>query len=326
MRTSHLPEVTKPIAETQWITHPLYTAFATEQQVLQQQQVEGWDPVKLEEYVEVMTTITITVASKEVENIEEVGTEIGNLVVKEKETSCSPHPGGSNPREISDTYSDIFTTTCSPTTGYSADHTENGMLHKRSYLTGQSSSPWPIYTGPFEVRTRKYLSIRDELVEDTPHKLGGSRSGLRREAEEDEIFSLQLLKVGKIEQLGIPMHTVHDHEHINTTATPTTNCNTCTDADPTSMIGIEELEFKIRRGRIRPSMLEDMLSEKRHEVKTLTHPEHVLLRSKEAETLQSLVNKHKATATKSAGGGGVAKEKSIGRETQNDGKGMKADI
>ncbi|KAF8420887.1 hypothetical protein EV426DRAFT_611179 [Tirmania nivea] len=148
-----------------------------------------------------------------------------------------------------------------------------------NYLDGDGSPDWPFDNDPFVWTngTRRYVKQPDDLIQDPKPRLEGSNNGLTEEAEEGIVFSSAFVGF-TIKNQSISVRTT-----------------TTTRGAPTPLPPIEELESKIHRGRIRPSVLVAMLSDINNDTKIAGDKSLCQQRSLEAETLQNLVSVYKTS-------------------------------
>ncbi|KAF8454175.1 hypothetical protein BGX38DRAFT_1268075 [Terfezia claveryi] len=162
---------------------------------------------------------------------------------------------------------------------------DNMMNKTNSRPDGDGSSDWPFDNDPFMWTnwTKRYATQPDGLLQDPKPRLGGSKNGLKKEAEEDSVFSSYFVNFGGKNHLGVTPATLES----------TSRDSVETQKAPTPLPAVEELESKIQQGRIRPSMLESMLFEKKHEAETVENTSQRQQKNLEAETLQELVSVYK---------------------------------
>jgi len=153
------------------------------------------------------------------------------------------------------------------------------------YLGEDGSADRPFDSGPsvWANWNKRYIKQPDDLLQDPKPRLGGSRDGLKNEAEEDTVFSSHLVKLGGENHLGLA-ETVEPNSEL-------TKMQKVLTPRPAA----EELESKIQQGRIRPSMLVSMLSEIKHEVATAENDLQRQQKDLEVETFQKLVSVYRTS-------------------------------
>ena len=183
----------------------------------------------------------------------------------------------------------------------------DGLKNKTNRPDGDGSPDWPFDNDPFVWTnwTKRFAKQLDGPMQDPKPRLGGSRNGLKKEAEEDTVFSSYFMNIGGKNHLGLTPATLES----------TSEESTETQKAPTPLPAVEELESKIQQGRIRPSMLASMLSEKKHEAETVENASQRQQNSLEAETLQKLVSVYKTPEITVVF---TAKEKPVSWTTQHD--------